>query len=117
MRDTTAPAATRATCSTCSADLAFLRRRRRLSYSSWTNPVRIVDLFAGGGGLTLGAAEAARPVGRGVSVALAVENDSEAADIYERKFAGAHVGLGAVASYTTGGKGLVGTGNITRIRL
>lgn len=75
-----------ATCAVCAADLDFLAGAIRPEYEKLPNPVRIVDLFCGGGGLTLGAAEAARRVGRGATVALAVENDAAAADVYALNF-------------------------------
>jgi DNA (cytosine-5)-methyltransferase 1 len=74
------------TCAVCAEDLAFLVGATRPDYEILPNPVRIVDLFCGGGGLTLGAAEAARRVGRGATVALAVENDAAAADVYALNF-------------------------------
>ncbi len=77
------------TCADCAADLGFLVGNTRPAYETMPNPIRIVDLFCGGGGLTLGAAEAARRVGRGATVALAVENDGAAADVYALNFPGA----------------------------
>ena len=58
----------------------------RPDYEGAPNPFRLVDLFAGGGGLTVGVAEAARRIGRGTEVALAVENDDHAADVYGLNF-------------------------------
>jgi len=75
-----------ATCAVCAEDLGFLVGGTRPAYETLPNPIRIVDLFCGGGGLTLGAAEAARRVGRGATVALAVENDPAAADVYTLNF-------------------------------
>ena len=69
-------------CDRCAADLSFLMSKQRPDYEGAPNPFRLVDLFAGGGGLTVGVAEAARRVGRGTKVALAVENDDHAADVY-----------------------------------
>ena len=73
-------------CEMCSIDRAFLLTSVRPKYENSPSPVRIVDLFAGGGGLTLGAAEAALRMGRGTEVALAVENDDRAADVYALNF-------------------------------
>lgn len=75
-----------ATCVACAADLDFLGGAIRPDYEKMPNPVRIADLFCGGGGLTLGAAEAARRVDRGATVTLAVENDGAAADVYALNF-------------------------------
>jgi hypothetical protein len=64
-------------CEICAADFAFLGMKDRPDYESTSPQIRVVDLFAGGGGFTMGAAEAARRAGRGTTVALAVENDAE----------------------------------------
>lgn len=79
--DGTAP-----TCAACAGDLDFLIGGARPPYERLPNPIRIVDLFCGGGGLTLGAAEAARRAGRGAMVVLAVENDPAASGVYARNF-------------------------------
>jgi len=73
-------------CAVCAEDLDFLVGCTRPAYETLPNPISIVDLFCGGGGLTLGAAEAARRVGRGATVALAVESDAAAADVYALNF-------------------------------
>lgn len=73
-------------CATCEADKAFLLTKSRPRYETMSHPVRIVDLFSGGGGLTVGAAEAARRVGRGTTIALAVEVNKSAADVYALNF-------------------------------
>ncbi|MFF2634386.1 DNA cytosine methyltransferase [Microbacterium sp. NPDC058021] len=49
-------------------------------------PVRIVDLFAGCGGLTLGAAQAASLHDRAVEIALAVDFEPLATEVYRRNF-------------------------------
>src|SRR5690349_9923055 len=67
-------------------DLAFLRSTRRPEYEVLPSPVRIVDLFSGGGGLTLGAAECFRRAGRGIDVRLAVEFDASIWPIYRSNF-------------------------------
>lgn len=46
-------------CAICDADAAFLRSSRP-PYEALRPRIRVVDLFAGYGGVTLGAAEAAR---------------------------------------------------------
>jgi len=73
-------------CSGCAQDLAFLQTSERPDYETGDNVLRVVDLFAGGGGLTLGAAEAARRVGLATSVVLAVEKDPAAHDVYKLNF-------------------------------
>ena len=57
--------------------------------------LRLVDLFSGCGGLTLGAGEAARLAGRALSVSLAVERDGPMAEVYAANFSPTH---GAAAS-------------------
>ncbi|MBE9925060.1 DNA cytosine methyltransferase [Cellulosimicrobium cellulans] len=49
--------------------------------------VGIVDLFSGCGGLTVGAQEAARALGRPIDVQLAVDLDADALSVYEANFA------------------------------
>jgi DNA (cytosine-5)-methyltransferase 1 len=51
--------------------------------------IRVADLFAGCGGLTLGVAEAARRLGLGIDVRLAVDVDAEARAVYEANLPGA----------------------------
>jgi len=75
-----------AACAVCAQDLAFLQTRDRPDYEAGDRGLRVVDLFAGGGGLTLGAAEAARRIGLATSVVLAVEMDQAAQDVYELNF-------------------------------
>src|SRR5579864_2858508 len=47
-------------CLTCQEDQEFLRSISRPEYEALDRPIRVADLFCGGGGLSLGAAEAAR---------------------------------------------------------
>ena len=70
----------------CTADRAFLLTEESPEYELVPDPLRLIDLFAGGGGLTVGVAEAARRMGRGTEVALAVESDDDTADVYELNF-------------------------------
>ena len=67
-------------------DLVFIKSMRRPSYESLKTPARIVDLFSGAGGLTLGAAECLRRYGRGIDVRLAVERDTSIWPIYKANF-------------------------------
>lgn len=92
-------------CKTCTADRAFLRTATRPDYETNEEKIRIVDLFAGGGGLTIGAAEAARRVGAGTSVVLAVENASAAADVYALNFPEANLDRSDVAELFDGALG------------
>lgn len=99
-------------CRICAADARFLRTATRPDYKAITPRVRIVDLFAGGGGLSLGMAEAATRIGRGTRIVLAAEQRSDAAAVYTRNFPGArtlkadvaHLFDGAVGSPPTDGE-------------
>ena len=53
--------------------------------------VRVVDLFCGCGGLSLGVAEAARRLGLGIEIPLAVDADEDAVAVYRANFADADV--------------------------
>jgi DNA (cytosine-5)-methyltransferase 1 len=92
-------------CETCLADRAFLRTTTRPGYESGEAKIRVVDLFAGGGGLTIGAAEAARRLGTGTNVVLAVENASAAADVYALNFPKANLDRSDVAELFDGSLG------------
>lgn len=100
-----------AKCETCAADQEFLRATARPEYEAGDLKIRVVDLFAGGGGLTIGAAEAARRVGLGTTVALAVENDDTAADVYALNFPDANLDRSDVAKVFDGALGAKPTSN------
>lgn len=72
-------------------DSTFLRSTARPSYEQLPDPIVIVDLFSGCGGLTLGLAEAARRESRGIDVALAMDFDPEIRKVYARNFPKANV--------------------------
>lgn len=74
----------------CDADAEFLRGTRP-AYERRHRALRLVDLFAGCGGLTLGIAEAAQRCGVGLKVRLAVDADKDACDVYGRNFPSANV--------------------------
>jgi DNA (cytosine-5)-methyltransferase 1 len=67
-------------------DAVFLRTSERPKYEDGPQRVRVVDLFSGCGGITLGLAEAARAVGRGLDVRLAMEIDADVRSVYDRNF-------------------------------
>lgn len=77
-------------CPTCDCDAAFLRGPRP-PYEALRPGIRVVDLFAGLGGLTLGAAEAGRALALGIEVRLAVDVDATAVEVYKANFPGAQV--------------------------
>jgi DNA (cytosine-5)-methyltransferase 1 len=70
-------------------DCAFLRSPKP-SLRHPTGELRIVDLFSGCGGLTLGVEEAARLSGRTLSVRMALELDPPIAAAYAGNFSPAH---------------------------
>lgn len=73
-------------CKACTSDLRFLCSTTRPAYERAGRSVRVVDLFSGCGGLTLGAAEAARRRNLGTDVVLAVDADPTATDVYGINF-------------------------------
>jgi DNA (cytosine-5)-methyltransferase 1 len=66
-------------------DKAFLRKKIRPARSAGPK-LRLVDLFSGCGGMTLGAFEAARSLGYDVEVVLAMELDEPIRAIYDANF-------------------------------
>jgi DNA (cytosine-5)-methyltransferase 1 len=84
-----------ATCGICSADAAFLRGARP-DYESRKPAIRLVDLFAGCGGLSLGVAHAAWQLNMGTRVKLAVDSDPNAVAVYKANFPEAKVRNGLV---------------------
>lgn len=67
------------------ADARYLRSRPR-PVRTGGDPIRLVDLFCGVGGMTLGVVEAARLAGLGVEVPLAVEMQPDIAKLYQQHF-------------------------------
>ncbi|WP_426746274.1 DNA cytosine methyltransferase [Myxococcus faecalis] len=67
-------------------DLSFLCCRSRPEAPKGSERLRLVDLFAGSGGLTLGAMEACRTLGVGLEVRLAMELDEEVRGVYDLNF-------------------------------
>lgn len=72
-------------------DLAFLRLVERPPYEEFRDPVRIVDLFAGCGGLTLGFAEGARRAGMGIVLPLALDSEADSVAVYRANFPGSGI--------------------------
>jgi DNA (cytosine-5)-methyltransferase 1 len=68
-----------------SADRAYITRAVRPSEGSG-RPARVVDLFAGCGGLSLGLWEACRAVNRGFIPAAAIDLDATALGVYQEHF-------------------------------
>lgn len=89
-------------CPVCAKDAKFLRTARRPSYEAPRSKLRVVDLFCSGGGLSLGFAEAARRIDRGIKIVAAVELDPDVADVFELNFPGVAVTRENVASLFEG---------------
>lgn len=69
-------------------DLALLRRSTPPRSSASLDIVRSVDLFSGCGGLSLGASEACRALGKQFLPIAALDNNPIALDVYEKNFKG-----------------------------
>lgn len=63
-----------------------LRALRRPRFENGDESIRIADLFAGCGGLTLGLAQAAEAENRAIEIALAVDFEPLAAEVYRTNF-------------------------------
>jgi DNA (cytosine-5)-methyltransferase 1 len=68
------------------SDKDFLRIGKMPVFTSVNDPVRIVDLFCGCGGITLGCVLAAHDLGRSVEIPLAVDFDAAAIACYKANF-------------------------------
>lgn len=82
-----------------------LRTTARPAFEAGHDRLRIVDLFAGCGGLTLGAAQAAREAGAGLDVVLALDQDETAVDVYRHNFPKADARVGSVERHFDGDLG------------
>jgi DNA (cytosine-5)-methyltransferase 1 len=76
---------TRPTCAE-EAERAWLQSRVAPSWGGTGSPVRVVDLFSGCGGLSIGLAEAAHALNRPFEPALAIDVDPVAARTYAANF-------------------------------
>lgn len=65
-------------------DLFFLRKRSRPRLRKYWDVVRCVDLYSGCGGLSFGAMEACRAIGKKFVSVAAVDNDTSALKIYKK---------------------------------
>jgi DNA (cytosine-5)-methyltransferase 1 len=70
-------------CATCDLDQQWLRRTDPYPPVQGAEKLRLADLFAGCGGLSFGLVEAARRLGVHAEVALAVERDKPALDVFK----------------------------------
>lgn len=67
-------------------DFAYLRRSTRPVMPHEGPEVRVADIFSGCGGLSLGAMEACRALGRRFTSVLALDNDEECVTVYKDNF-------------------------------
>jgi len=65
-------------------DYSYLRMRAHPRQPRDSNSIRFVDLFSGCGGLSLGATEACRAIGKRFLSVAALDEDPECAKVYER---------------------------------
>lgn len=79
-----------------------LRANSRPEFEVGEGALAVVDLFAGCGGLTLGAAQAARPYDLALDVRLAVDLEESATEVYAENFPKARVETGSVDDYFDG---------------
>jgi DNA (cytosine-5)-methyltransferase 1 len=79
-----------------------LRERRRPDFEHGEQHLAVVDLFAGCGGLTLGAAQAAKDGGLALKIPLAVDFENAPVSVFKSNFPGAHAQVGKVESYFDG---------------
>lgn len=78
-------------CLACAEDLRVLRRIASPAFGARWPVLRVVDLFCGCGGMSIGFAEAASELKRRLHVALAVDDNPTAADTFLRNFPRADV--------------------------
>lgn len=79
-----------------------LDAKTRPDFSAGAAPLRVVDLFAGCGGLTLGIAQSAAHAGHGIDVRLALDFEQAAVDVYKANFPKANVLTASVEDYFDG---------------
>ena len=73
-----------APCQACRRDQAFLRGVKTPKDPRTADSLRIVDLFAGAGAMSIGFREAARRAGKRTQFVLAVDSDPEILCLYDR---------------------------------
>ena len=92
-------------CARCTRDQTFLRASRRPRIPKADNEVIAVDLFAGCGGMTVGIHEAVRRIGWKLKIALAIDSDTAAINIYKKNFPSAAAQVGDVSAVFDGALG------------
>lgn len=79
-----------------------LREHERPDFELGDRHLVVVDLFAGCGGLTLGAAQAAKDHGLGLKVPLALDFEQAPVNVFKANFPSAQVEVATVESYFDG---------------
>lgn len=87
---------------TAAAEQNELRAVTRPDFETGEHALTVVDLFAGCGGLTLGAAVAARALGLALDVRLAVDMEAAATAVYGANFPKARVETASVDDFFDG---------------
>lgn len=82
-----------------------LRAKRRPKFEEGVGSLRVVDLFAGCGGLTLGIAQAAHRHDVSLDVRLAVDFEAAPTEVFKANFPKANVQRGTVESFFDGDLG------------
>lgn len=82
-------ACTEGKCAACELDAEYLKTEERPTVADGAPVVRVVDLFAGCGGMSVGLVEAAQRAGRRVEVALAADLDDRALTVLRNNLPGA----------------------------
>jgi DNA (cytosine-5)-methyltransferase 1 len=90
------------TCASCADDKRELARVGRPAFEEGPDPVVVVDLFCGCGGMSLGVADAAHRARRGFKSVLAVDFDPAASAIYQLNFPEAGVEAAGVEQFFDG---------------
>ena len=97
-----APAGSEGSSADAAFDAAWLRSRVKAAPSKPSPTVRVVDLFAGCGGLSVGIAEAARGLGMAMEAVLANDIEDDILGIYSRNFPEAEIVCSPIESLLDG---------------
>ena len=93
-------------------DYAFLRRKKAtLGEGKASKTVRLVDLFCGCGGISLGIREACNTLGYNLNIPLAVDFEKEASDCYAKNFPDSNVKNCDIGELLSAGLGTAYTEN------
>lgn len=107
---------TNGSCASCGLDAAFLKRKRRPTSPNDQSPVRVVDLFAGCGGMSVGLFEAARRLSRRLEVALAADLDARALKVLRSNLPGSTTQAADIADLFPGQPGEALTETESKLR-